>query len=194
MCDADLRLSGCVLAGGRSRRMGTDKARLLVDGQPLVCRVFERVAAVAEDVHVASGDGQRLADLGLPEIPDAFCDAGPLAGILAGLRAARHPLVAVVACDLPEASPAVLAALARCWQGDDVIVPVVAGRAQPLHAVWATTAAEPVAELLAAGTRRVQDALQALRVRRLDAAAWAAADPGARFARNLNRPVDLTSE
>ncbi|HWD09331.1 MAG TPA: molybdenum cofactor guanylyltransferase, partial [Actinomycetota bacterium] len=112
-----LVLSGVILAGGGSRRMGRDKAVLVYEGEPLVVRVARRLASVCDDVVVASGDGARLGDLGpgLAQVADALAGAGPLAGIVAGLEAARQALVAVVAVDMPDLDTALLSDLASRW-------------------------------------------------------------------------------
>src|SRR2546430_13569094 len=106
-------MSGVVLAGGSSRRMGRDKALMTLGGEPLVVRAVRLLSGVCSDVAVASGDGRRLdgAGLGVRQVADVVPDAGPVAGIAAGLEAARHALVAVVAVDMPDANPALLALL-----------------------------------------------------------------------------------
>jgi len=196
-------MSGLLLAGGASRRMGRDKAQILFDSEPLVIRAVRTLARVCTDVVVASGDGHRLDHLGVTQVADALPGAGPLAGIAAGLESARHDLVAVIAVDMPAASPAVLAFLAGLWQGEAAVVPVVAGRWEPLHAVWARSAAPGIAACLQAGERRVMDALATLGARLVGEAEWEAAEaseapepngPKPRkggFAANLNAPMDL---
>jgi molybdopterin-guanine dinucleotide biosynthesis protein A len=184
-------MSGLVLAGGASRRMGRDKAQIVLEGEPLAVRAFRTLAKVCSDVVVASGDGHRLDHLGLPQVADLIPDAGPLSGVAAGLETARHDLVAVVAVDMPSASPAVLALLAGLWQGEAAVVPVVQGRWEPLHAVWARSAASGVAACLAAGDRKVMRVLTTLGVRLVEEGDWAAAEPTGTFAANLNVPMDL---
>jgi molybdopterin-guanine dinucleotide biosynthesis protein A len=71
-------LTGLMLAGGRSRRMGVDKASFVFDGQRLGTRVARVLGAVCDEILVASGDGERLAWLGLPQVADAEPDRGPL--------------------------------------------------------------------------------------------------------------------
>jgi molybdenum cofactor guanylyltransferase len=146
---------------------------------------------VCREVLVASGDGRRLGALGLPQVADPVPGAGPLAGILAGLEVAAHPLVAVVAVDLPAANGAVLLALARAWHGESAVVPEVGGRLQPLHAVWARSAAPALRRRLEAGERGVIAAAVALGARVAGPEVWGPHDPAGAFARNVNRPEDL---
>ena len=103
------RVAGVVLAGGLSRRMGGgDKGLCQLDGKPLIQHVIERLAAQASPLAInANGDASRFAGLGLPVIADATEDfAGPLAGVLAGLRwaakaAPEARFIVTAACDTP---------------------------------------------------------------------------------------------
>lgn len=184
-------LTGLVLAGGASRRMGRDKATIEVDGEPLVLRLARRLETVAGRVVIASGDGRRLGDLPWEQVADVDAGAGPLAGIVAGLEAADTPLVAVVAVDLPHADPRVHERLAGLWHGEAAVLPLVHDRVQPLHGVYATAAAVSLRRELAAGRRGVTHTLSVLGARVAGPAVWADLDPAGRFARNLNRPEDL---
>lgn len=182
-------MTGIVLAGGRSRRMGRDKALLEWDGEPLVERVARLLAECCVEVLVASGDGDRL---GRPdEIGDALPDSGPLGGVVAGLERAAHSLVAVVAVDMPHASPEVLRVLARALRDAPAVVPVVDGRTQPLHAIYRKEAAPRLRKLLESGERSVVRAVELLGGREAGPEVWGATDPEGRFARNVNRPEDL---
>lgn len=171
--------------------MGTDKARLEVDGQPLTLRVAERLHRICERVLVASGDGRRLGDLGIEQVADHPSGSGPLAGIAAGLIAAETPLVAVVAVDMPWVEPRVLAILADRWQGEAAVVPLVDERVEPLHGVYAADAAPRLERLLADGTRGVTHALSVLGARIVGPEAWGELDATGTFVRDLDRPEDL---
>lgn len=171
--------------------MGRDKALLRLGGVTLVEHAVAVLARCCRPVLVASGDGRRLRGLGLQQVADRPVGAGPLAGILAGLERSPHPLVAVVAVDMPCASTAVLRLLAAQWQGEPAVVPSVAGRLEPLHAVWHRDAAAAVRGRLVAGRRSATGAAVALGARVVDARVWAAVDPEGSFARNVNTPGDL---
>jgi len=100
-------------------------------------------------------------------------------------------LKAVLAVDMPFASPTVLAALASFADGYDAVVPLTAYGLQPLHAVYAASALEPLRTALAEGTRSVLHALERLHVRQAGPEVWGDADPEGRFAFNLNTNDDL---
>jgi molybdenum cofactor guanylyltransferase len=184
-------LAGVVLCGGRSSRMGTDKALIAIDGVPLFRRVAERLAHAAWPVFVAPGTTGRLGEVGYPNLSDAVADSGPLGGIVSALRASPHPLVAVVGVDMPFASGDVLRLLADLIGDADAAVPVTEEGPQPLHAVFARSALPTLERALVDGQRSVQGALQQLTVRDVGPGEWRAADPSGRFAFNLNRPEDI---
>lgn len=186
----DVQVSGVVLAGGASRRMGRDKAVLPFEGQRLVDRAVDRVQQVADDVVVAAGR-RRLEGLAVDQVPDHAGGGGPLSGLTAGLVAVQHDLACVLAVDMLHAEPALLRALVDRWQGEAALIPSAGGRAQPLHAVWATSAAIGLTVLVADGVRRVMEAAGALGATVLDDAQTMALVGHDRWAVNLNRPEDL---
>lgn len=189
----NVAMSGVVLAGGASRRMGTDKALMHAGNEPFVTRAVRTLARVCTDVVVASGDGHRLDHLGLAQVADTVEDAGPLAGIAAGLIVAASPLVAVLAVDMPSASPAIFRLLAGLWRGEAAVVPIAAGRWEPLHAVWARSTGPLIEERLQAGDRAVRAVVRGLPVRFVAEGEWACAEPDGAFAANINTPDDITA-
>lgn len=185
-----MTLTGLVLAGGASRRMGWDKATMVLDGERLVDRAVRRLGECCTEVLVASGDGRRL-EVAVPQVADPVPDAGPLAGLAAGLAAATTAAVAVIAVDAPYADTAVLRRCADRLGTAPVCLPSVDGILQPLHAVWSTDAAAEVRSALDRGVRSPRDLAVALGAVVLDETSWRdVADAGSRFATSWNRPED----
>ena len=160
-------LSCVVQAGGLSSRMGCDKARMLFCGEPLIERVLARLAQVAGELVVTTSRPSELAYLEEREfgglVPRVVADlegsAGAMRGIASSLAAARLPLVAIVACDMPFVSPELIGALAdRVMEGPlDVCVPREERGIEPLCAVWRREACAPAAcELLASDRQRIR--------------------------------------
>lgn len=179
----ELDISGAVLAGGASRRMGIDKATLRTDAGPTYLEHAAQVleTAGAAPIAIATGRAGRLGALAWTELDDgAHRREGPLAGLLAALRWSPAPVVAVVAVDLPSASPDLYRWLRSQWQdGDTAVVPLdPSGRPQPLHALWSVRTTALLAERLRAGDRRVLRFAEAAGARllappvTLDAGAW----------------------
>lgn len=183
-------LAGLVLCGGQSRRMGQDKALMEVGGTSMVRLVAGHLAAIADPVILAPGTVGRLGELGYPEVQDWRPDCGPLGGVIAGLEASPHPLLAVVAVDMPHLSTAVLTLLAGACRGFDAALPVTADGLQPLHAVYQRRVLEPMRAALAGGRLAVVDAIAELNVRRVSEDSWRRVEPEGRFADNINTPAD----
>ncbi len=154
-----------VLAGGRSSRMGSDKALLEFDGLPLVMRAVRAVSEVCETVSVV-GDPARYAALGLPVVADEFVDAGPLAGIEAALRTTVAEWNLVVACDMPAIEAAILASLfTAASEGDCALPRYPDGKTEPLCAVYSRRCHPHIRAALEAGVRKVTAALEGLAIR-----------------------------
>ena len=150
---------GFVLAGGRSRRMGEDKGRLLWHGQPLVVYQWRRLETLLPNSAVIGG---AYRDCAVPSLPDAFPSQGPLGAILTALAAS--PAALVLAVDMPLVSPETLAGLLRGSTADAVIPRPAGGRPQPLAALYRPSAQPKLAAAFARGTRRVVDAIEDLEV------------------------------
>jgi molybdopterin-guanine dinucleotide biosynthesis protein A len=184
--------TGIVLAGGASRRMGSDKRLLDVDGEPMLRRVA-RVVADASDELIVSVSGERplppgvLGEVAARVVVDRRPGAGPLAGLEAALQEAAHPIVIVVAADMPDIDALLLRILVdRLVQSEADAVAVATDRGpQPLLAAYRREPALAAAtRLLDSGERRMRALLEALDVRTLP-------DDGS--ATNANTPADLVA-
>ncbi len=130
-------IAAAVLAGGTSRRMGTDKALVAVDGVLLGRRVIDALTgAGCHPVHVQGGDARSLAVLGVEVVPDRWAGEGPLSGVISALEHRAGDIV-VAACDLPDLDHASVAAVAL-HEDRDVVDAVVAttDRRQPVLVRW----------------------------------------------------------
>jgi molybdopterin-guanine dinucleotide biosynthesis protein A len=184
-------MSGVVLCGGDSSRMGFDKALLEVDGRPLAAVLADRLAEVCDAVVLAPGWTGRFGDLGYPEVEDEVPYAGPLGGIVAGLDATDDELLAVVAVDMPAANPVLLRYLADRIEGHAVAVPSGPRGPEPAHAVYSRTALPVLRRRLHSRRRSLHGALAELTVLVVDEQALMRAGFGISFAANLNEPDDL---
>src|SRR5439155_9390766 len=98
--EGPLGASAAIMAGGKSTRMGQDKAWIELDGEPLIKRVANVLAEVADEVIVVAND-PRYESLGLRVVRDRYPQGGALGGIATGVGAADHDTVLVAACDMP---------------------------------------------------------------------------------------------
>ena len=146
-----------VLAGGESRRFGSDKALARFRGEPLIARVVRELRNVGfNQVAIAAKEPEKYADAapGAELLRDVRPIQTPLAGLAAGLRASRHALVFACAADMSFAADAALIdALTAAIAGHDAAVPHAAGSLQPLCGLWWKDACLRAAEALLAGPR-----------------------------------------
>ena len=175
-----------VLVGGRSSRMGSDKARADSGGRAMALRVAAAAACVCESVSLV-GDPIIYRDLGLPVIPDRFAGQGPLAGIEAALAASKCVRNLIIACDMPAISENLLEELFST-DGDCVLPRHPDGKLEPLCAVYQRRCHSVVRDALDAGVRRVTDVLRLFETQGLAIRYVRVSNPS-EFA-NLNTPED----
>ena len=156
--------SAIVLCGGRSRRMGRDKASLRFGSETLLARVVRLVGEVAADVVLVAREGQEL-PAGFEALRDPAEGLGPLAGIAVGLSAVRGDRALVVACDMPLLRAGLARRLLERSEGVDACVPVVDGYPVPTCAVYARSTAARARELLERRELRPRAFLDGLRTR-----------------------------
>jgi molybdopterin-guanine dinucleotide biosynthesis protein A len=180
--------TGFVVAGGRSQRMGRDKALLPWAGTTLLRHALFRLQAVCGDVRILCGAEPRYTDYGVAVHTDALPDAGPLGGVHAGLLNLHAPLGLFLGVDTPLIPAALLGALLSAAEDYDAVVPVVGGRPEPLCAVYRGTCLEPVQRCLEAGGRKMTSFWPEVRVRTLGQEELAAFGDPAELFRNLNTP------
>jgi molybdopterin-guanine dinucleotide biosynthesis protein A len=186
----DPRTGALVLCGGRSRRMGRDKATLPFGDEVLLQRVVRRVSEVVDEVLVVARPGQELPLLppAVRVVFDDVPDQGPLGGLVPGLRAARAPVLFATACDTPFLAPALVTLLFERTADHDVAVARTEGYLHPLCAAYRRTVLAPLAALLAAGQLRPVFLYDEVPTCVVEEAELRDADPQLRSLANLNTP------
>ncbi len=186
-------LTGIVLAGGRSLRLGTDKAGLTFEGRYLLETVIERLSGVCSEVLVASGRSAEGRKTPRPVrfVADLAPGRGPLAGVQAGLAAATAEFALVVACDMPFLNPHLLSYMASLPRRYQALVPRAAGRWHPAHAIYARSCLPVIEELLAKRNSSMRELLSRLDVRELPEKELRRYDPEGLSLFNVNEPQDL---
>jgi len=187
-------LTVAIQAGGESRRMGRDKALIPFLGKPLIERVLHRVAPLADEVLVTTNRPESYLFLGLPLFSDLAPGRGALGGLFTALSTAHHELVAVVACDMPFVSAALLAA-ERDLLADtalDAVIPRTDGGTEPFHAVYRRATCLPVIqEAIQAEKWRVDAWFPKARLRFLTPEEVLRYNPDRLAFWNVNTPEDL---
>jgi molybdopterin-guanine dinucleotide biosynthesis protein A len=188
------KISLIIQAGGQSHRMGEDKALKPFLGRPLIERVVDRLAPIADEILVTTCRPEDYLFLHLRLVPDLVPGCGALGGLYTGIAAATHPIVAVAACDLPFASAALLETAARLMvrEGADVVVPRTSKGLEPMHAVYRRATCLPVIQSAVESNQlKVIDWFPRMRVREMSAEEIAQADPSGLAFYNINVPEDF---
>ena len=162
---------GILIAGGRGVRFGGPKALVIFRGRTLVELARESLAAVCDEVVVVAPNGL---DLPVPEserVADRGEHEGPLSALVAGLEARSFTCALALAVDLPRLDRSHLARLLAAWSNDAALVPLFAGRLQPLAAVYSPASGAALRARVEAGERALVPAVTKLAPRTLDAEA-----------------------
>ncbi len=191
-------VTGVIVAGGKSRRFGSDKASASLRGRPLLQWVRDALAPIVNEIVVVTAAGQTLPPMH-PSIPvivveDREPERGPLGGLATGFAVAASPVCFAASCDAPLLHTAVAARILDALDDHDAVLPEVGGFQQPLVAAYRRDPCLAAAEAaLAAGVNKVLDALAVLDVLALGEDRLAILDPDLRSFRNANSPEELAA-
>lgn len=197
-------VSGVIVAGGQSRRLGEDKRRLKLwgaTGPTLLEHTLEVLAGLCDDLVVVLNDPESWPGLAAHIVGDVYPDGGALGGIYSGLRAARHEHALVVAADMPLLNTDLLRWMIAQPRDYDVLAPRLgaAGRArnrlgvESLHAIYSRACLAPIAHQLDAGNPQVIGFFDAVRVRLIEPDMIKQFDPQGHAFRNVNTPAELAA-
>jgi molybdopterin-guanine dinucleotide biosynthesis protein A len=187
-------VTACVIAGGRSRRMGRDKRLLCLDGATLMDRtlkilepLFEKIIIVlASPLKGWNGEAHRV-------VYDAIQDCGSLGGLYTGLIESGASRIFAVACDMPFLNSDVIRYLVHIDRKADIVVAKLDNGFQPMHAVYSKHCAEPLEHMARSGNLRIQGLFEnpVLKVKIITAPELINLDPDLRSFRNINTPADF---
>jgi molybdopterin-guanine dinucleotide biosynthesis protein A len=188
-------ISGIVLAGGQSRRLGRDKAVEPLQGQPLIQRVVNRVRQVSRETVIVVADQDRGDALPLDKevriALDIYPGKGSLGGIFSGLSAAQEEWGVVVACDMPFLNLDLLRYLVSLREDVDAVVPVLEGRPEPTHSLYSRACLPHIEARLKANDLKISGFFDEVRVKYVPEEDIARFDPDCLSFFNINSPTDL---
>jgi molybdopterin-guanine dinucleotide biosynthesis protein MobB len=186
--DGDVSLA--LLTGGRSTRMGEDKAFAEFQGSTLLEWIRDRLAPSFSHVFVVTREPSRFQHLGLPVVNDALSEDGSAVGIYSAVLASPTERVVCVACDMPFVTPRFVRVLAERSEGFEVFVPRHGGHLQPLCAVYSKGTLDAYRDFIGSGRRRIVDVYPSLNTGYLDMDGGEFGDPEQLFM-NVNTPAEL---
>lgn len=187
-------VTGVLLAGGESRRMGRDKAGIELDGVTTAKRTIDAFRPLFADIFAVSKTTGRFADLGCREVADIFEEMGAMVGVLTALKEAKTDYIFVAACDMPFIDRDVVELIVSKGAGFQAALPLISGKGDPLHALYSR---DCFGEMLAfmekegKSLNRFIEGLPDDQVRYVSEDEIREVDPEALSLFNMNTPEDL---
>ena len=190
-----MAVTGVVLAGGLSRRLGRDKAVEPIDGEPLISRVIRRLEELTDEIVVVVNNPARGGQLPLPDTAkvavDIYPDSGSLGGIFSGLSNAKNDWGFVVACDMPFLNSDLIARMLTLRHNHDAIVPTLGGYPEPTHSAYSKACLPHIERRLKSNQLRIAGFFDDVSVRFLSEEEVNQFDPEHLSFFNVNTPDDL---
>ena len=186
-------VTGVLLAGGNSRRMGEDKRYLVVGEQTLLERGLAVLRSIFQEVLVVIAQDSLPLKVAARVVRDLVPDCGSLGGLYTGLTQATTPYIFVVACDMPFLDPAVITQFTSRRASADIVMAKLAARLHPMHALYGKGCLPVVEQMIRARQLKIQEMLShaSLHVRYVTEADLLTVDPSGRSFYNVNTPADL---
>ena len=187
----DNKTTGIILAGGKSSRMGEDKAFITCSGKALIEILIDKLSALFEDLLIVTNKPDLYQKYDIEARPDLLKDRGPLGGIYTGLRHSKTKHAFVAACDMPYLNQDLVRFISGRIDDHDVVMPEYKGWLEPLCAIYSTNCITPIEKQLSAGNLKITDFLQYVKVRIIDEKDIDRFDPEGLSFVNINTPEDL---
>ena len=188
--------AAAILAGGQATRMGgRSKSLVVVEGARVIDRQLAVLEPLFEELLIVANDRAVYEPFGHPVVADVVPgQKGPLIGILTALEAARADQVVCVGCDMPFLDGRALALVRDRDPDADVVVPIVAGYEEPLHARYGRAAVPAIRAQIASGDYKVSRFFDRVRTTRIAETELRALDGSLRFLSNINTLAQLESK
>lgn len=184
-------VTGAILAGGESKRMGFNKAFIEMEGRPLIERTVLLFKEIFSEVIIVSNNLKEYEHLNLTVVSDILKGKGSLGGIYTALIYSTHPYCFVVACDMPFLYKGLITHMIEGAKGYDVVVPFIDGRYEPLHAVYSKNCIKHIEKSIKEENLRIADFYPHVRVKTIEREEIRIYDPHFLFRTNINTMRDL---
>jgi molybdopterin-guanine dinucleotide biosynthesis protein A len=188
-----MKATGIILSGGKSTRMGQNKAFIEIEGIPIIHRIHALFRELFEEVIIVTNEKDLFRDLDARIVRDLLPGAGALGGLYTGLFYSSFCYSFCAACDMPFLKGALIEYLYTRTLGYDVVVPKTREGLEPLHAYYSRYCMEPARETLANGSYRIFDFYPLVKVNTVDEDEIRGLDPEGESFLNVNTPEELLS-
>ena len=186
-------MTGLIMAGGKSRRLGQDKRFLTLGGKSCLQHVLDAYRDLFDEILIVADAKEPFQSVGVRVVEDLIPGAASLGGLYTGLFYAEEERVFAAAADMPCLSPETIKIVLEQAERGDVVIPDLNGKLQPMHAVYSKVCLPYLKAFIDRSELKVQNlcAIPELRVHRIPQSVFEAVDPKLRSFFNINTPDDL---
>jgi len=165
-------MTGIILAGGKNRRMGFNKAFIDIGGQRIIQRTIGLFRELFDEIILVANNLAEYEELNVKVVSDIFKDAGSLGGIYTGLFHASSEYSFVAACDMPFLNKEVISKVNMAARDTSAVVPFILGRYHPLHAAYSKKCLNSISEMIKERDLRITNLFHKIKITRLDEKDW----------------------
>ncbi|MBI5350708.1 MAG: molybdenum cofactor guanylyltransferase [Chloroflexi bacterium] len=189
-----------ILSGGKSSRMGTDKALLPIEGKTMIEHIIAQVNGIGDEVIVITNTPEQYKFLGLPLFADVLPDKGALGGLYTAIDAASHPYTLILACDMPFVNRDLLRYMISLAPEGDAVIPKIAapdgekkksGMAEPLRAIYSKACLAPIRKCIDEDNLKMIAFFKDVKLRWIDEEEIRRFDPDLVTFMNANTPEEF---
>lgn len=187
-------VTGIILAGGESKRMGTEKALIQLSGKTLIEKTAHIFKELFPETIIISKDPGRFKMTGCRELADKSTERGAMIGLLTALEATEREFIFTAACDMPFLNAPSISLIVNSGKGFDVALPCSGGHTHPLHALYSRRCLETMTQSFERGEKSLNRFIKSLppdRVRLISDEELSVVDPEKESLLNMNTPEEL---
>ena len=184
-------MGAIILAGGKSLRMGENKAFIEIDGVPIITRIYTLLKGLFREVVIVTNEKDQFKNFDSKVYVDLLPDKGALGGLYTGIFFSTFQYSFCVACDMPFIKKSLVQYLMSTTKDEDVIVPRTSDGLQPLHAIYSKSCLEPIKKMIDEGKYKIIDFYHLVRISIVDEKDFLRIDPLRESFINVNTPEEL---
>jgi molybdopterin-guanine dinucleotide biosynthesis protein A len=185
------KLSGIILSGGKSLRMGENKAFIEIECIPIIKRIQNLFERLFHEILIITDQKELFSDMNVKIYSDLIPNQGVLGGLYTGIFFSSFKYSFCVACDMPFLNEHVIQYLIKNIQENDVIVPKTKDGLQPLHAIYSKNCLEPIKKIIDIGKYKIIDLYPIVKTKIIEENEFSNLDPMRKSFININTPEEL---
>jgi molybdopterin-guanine dinucleotide biosynthesis protein A len=184
-------LTGIILSGGKSLRMGSDKAFIKIDGIPIIRRIYDLFEKIFNEIIIVTNRKELYSGFNAKIVTDLILDYGALGGLYTGLFFSSNQYAFCVACDMPFLKESIIRFLIKQTDHYDAVVPKTEDGLQPLHAIYSKSCLAPIKKLIDQGGYKIIDFYPLIKIKIIEEPEFITLDRKRESFININTPEEL---